>query len=85
MNHVLAVCDSETEYAYQLVDYLSNKKGFPFQVQLFTSEKTLMEYAKDYPVSVAMIAGKDYLGEIGENIIDHVFFLQKITEKNFRN
>ena len=56
MNHVLAVCDSETEYAYQLVDYFSNKKGFPFQVQLFTSEKTLMEYAKDYPVSVAMIA-----------------------------
>lgn len=75
MNHVLAVCDSETEYAYQLVDYLSNKKGFPFQVQLFTSERTLMEYAKDYPVSVAMIAGKDYLGEIGENIIDHVFLL----------
>ena len=27
MNHVLAVCDSEVEYAYQLVDYFSNKKG----------------------------------------------------------
>ena len=75
MNHVLAVCDSETEYAYQLVDYFCNKKGFPFQVQLFTSEKTLVEYARDYPVSVAIIASKDYRGEIRENIIDYVFLL----------
>lgn len=75
MNHVLAVCDSETEYAYQLVDYLSNKKGFPFQVQLFTSEKTLKEYAKDHPISVALIAGEDYSGEIKENFIDHIFLL----------
>ena len=83
MNHVLAVCDSETEYAYQLVDYFSNKKGFPFQVQLFTSEKTLMEYAKDYPVSVAMIAAKDYQGEVRESIIDHVFLLAEDNEEDF--
>ena len=83
MNHVLAVCDSETEYAYQLVDYFSNKKGFPFQVQLFTSEKTLMEYAKDYPVSVAMIAAKDYQGEVSESIIDHVFLLAEDSEEDF--
>ena len=75
MNHVLAVCDSEIEYAYQLVDYLSNKKGFPFQVQLFTSEKTLKEYAKDHPVSVALIAEKDYSEEMGKEAIDHIFLL----------
>ena len=37
MNHILAVCDSETEYAYGLVDYLNTRKGFPFEVQVFTS------------------------------------------------
>ena len=77
MNHVLAVCDSEVEYAYQLVDYLSNKKGFPFQIQLFTSEKTLCEYAKDHPVSVALIAEKDYLEKIENNFIDQIFLLKE--------
>lgn len=81
MNHVLAVCDSETEYAYQLVDYFSNKKGFPFQVQLFTSEKTLIEYAKNYPVSVAMIAAKDYREGTERNFINHVFLLSEDNEE----
>ena len=64
MNHILAVCDSETEYAYQLVDYLSNKKGFPFQVQLFTSGNTLKEYSLNHPISVALIAEKDFSEDI---------------------
>ena len=75
MNHVLAVCDSETEYAYQLVDYLSNKKGFPFQVQLFTSEKTLKEYSMHHPISIALIAQKDFSEEIREFPINHLLIL----------
>ena len=77
MNHVLAVCDSETEYAYQLVDYLSNKKGFPFQVQLFTSEKTLTKYAKDHAVSVALISEGEYSGKIEEGFIEHILLLRE--------
>ena len=75
MNHVLAVCDSETEYAYQLVDYLSNKKGFPFRVQLFTSEKTLTEYSLHHPISIALIAQKDFSEEIREFPINHLLIL----------
>lgn len=75
MNHILAVCDSETEYAYQLVDYLSNKKGFPFQVQLFTSEKTLKDYSVNHPISVALIAQKDFSEEIRDFPIDHLLVL----------
>lgn len=83
MNHVLAVCDSETEYAYQLVDYLSNKKGFPFQVQLFTSEKTLIKYAKDHAVSVALIAEGDYSGKMEEGFIEHILLLRE--DKNTKS
>lgn len=60
MNQILAVCDSEIEYAYQLVDYLSNKKNFPFQVQLFTSEETLTSYSLHHPIAVTLIAQKNY-------------------------
>ena len=56
MNHILAVCDSESAYAYQLADYLTNKKGFPFQVQLFTSIENLKEFAQKQPLSVALVS-----------------------------
>lgn len=75
MNHVLAVCDSETEYAYQLTDYFSNKKGFPFQVQLFTSDKTLKEYSVNHPISVALVAEKDFSEDIRDFPIDHLLLL----------
>ena len=49
MMYKLAVCDSEIEYASQLVDYFSNKKGFPLQAQLFSTMETLGEYSKKQP------------------------------------
>ena len=63
MHYVLAVCDSEIEYAYQLVNYLENKKGFPFGLQLFTSLDTLLVQAKKQPVFIALISQKDYQKE----------------------
>ena len=78
MNHVLAVCDSETEYAYQLVDYFSNKKGFPFRVQLFTSEKTLKEYSIHYPISIALIAQKDFIVDI---LVDGLRIIYRFLRK----
>lgn len=75
MNHVLAVCDSEVAYAYQLADYLSNKKGFPFQVQLFTSVDTLTEYSSKQPLEVALISEKDYVEDLKEFPIDHLLIL----------
>ena len=75
MNYVLAVCDSETEYAYQLVDYFSNKKGFPFRVQLFTSAATLKEYSVHHPISLALIAQKDFSEEIKAYPIEHLVVL----------
>ena len=85
MNHILAVCDSETEYAYQLVDYLSHKKGFPFQVQLFTSERTLKEYSANHPISIALIAEKDYSEEIKEFPVEHILLLGENSQKEYGN
>ena len=85
MNHVLAVCDSETEYAYQLVDYLSNKKGFPFRVQLFTSQNTLKEYSINHPISIALIAQKDFSEEIKEFPVEHILILGEDLGEEYRN
>ncbi len=75
MNHILAVCDSETEYAYRLVEYFSNKKGFPFQIQLFTSGNTLREYSVHHPISVVLIAEKDFSEDIREIGVEHLLVL----------
>lgn len=85
MNHILAVCDSEAEYAYQLVDYFSNKKGFPFRVQLFTSERTLKEYSAHYPISVALIAEKIFSEEIRKLPIDHLIILGEDYGKEYKD
>ena len=77
MNHILAVCDSEITYAYQLADYFTNKKGFPFQVQLFTSANTLEEYAKKKPLSVALISEKDYEEYLEQLPIEHLVILEE--------
>lgn len=80
MNQVLAVCDSEIAYAYQLVDYLGNKKNFPFQVQLFSSEKTLIEYSLHHPIAVILISQKDYYQQTIEMVTDHVVVLRENFE-----
>lgn len=85
MNHILAVCDSETEYAYRLVDYLGNKKGFPFQVQMFSSEKNLEEYAKNHPVLIALIAQKDFSEDIRNVAIEHIFILGEDCGKEIQD
>lgn len=77
MNHVLAVCDSEAAYAYQLVDYFTHKKGFPFQVQLFTSIQTLLEYTRKQTPAVAVVSEKDYVEELKNFPIDHVVLLKE--------
>lgn len=77
MNQILAICDSETAYAYQMMDYFCNKKGLPFQLQLFTSLKTLEEYAVNHPVCIALIAEKDYEIKMKELQIEHIVILQE--------
>ena len=79
MNYIMAICDSEIEYAYQLMNYLENKKGFPFQLQLFTSVDTLKEYMERQPVFIALISEKDYEGQTGLSKITHLFILGEET------
>lgn len=80
MNHILAVCDSETEYAYGLVDYLNTRKGFPFEVQVFTSTENLYEFACKHPLSVALVAGKDYEKSRQKLPVDHLILLGESRE-----
>ncbi len=75
MKHILAVCDSESGYAYGLADYLSTKKGFPFEVQVFTSSGRMKEFTQTHPLSVALVAEKDYCEDMKELPIEQMILL----------
>lgn len=56
MNHILAICDVQREYASKLGDYLNIKEGFPFQVRVFSTIEKLIEFAKLQIVEVALVS-----------------------------
>ena len=49
---VFAVCDLEVEYAYHFMEYLSKKKNIPFEVRVFTSVETLLEFARENEIEL---------------------------------
>lgn len=64
--NVLAICDSEQEYAYRLMDALSNKADFPFEMLTFTSKEKLYESLQRRPVQVLLVAHPDFSEEMKE-------------------
>lgn len=64
--HILAICDSEQEYAYHLMEYLCRKDGFPYEVQVFTDSENLGLYAKQTPIDMLVVAETDYRVQMQE-------------------
>lgn len=62
--NILAICDSEQEYAYRLMDALSQKEDFPFELLTFTSTERLYESVKERSVQVLLIAQRDFREEM---------------------
>lgn len=54
--NVLAICDPEQEYAYRLMDALSRKEDFPFEILTFTSVEKLYGSLMRRPVQILLIA-----------------------------
>lgn len=70
----LAICDSEQEYAYRLMDALSRKADFPFEILTFTSAQKLYEGLRRQPVQILLVAGSDYSEEM-QGLADRVILL----------
>lgn len=60
----LAICDSEQEYAYRLMDALSRKADFPFEMLTFTGTEKLYESLQMRPVQILLIAQTDFREEM---------------------
>ncbi len=45
--NIFAVCDLEMDYACNFMNYLNQKKNIPFEIQAFTSAKSLIAFGKE--------------------------------------
>ena len=53
---ILAICDSDQDYAQNLMEYISEKDGMPFKTIAFTKAESLLEYAKSRHIDILLIS-----------------------------
>lgn len=75
--NIFAVCDLEVEYAYHFMEYLSKKNNIPFEIRVFTSSQTFLDFVKDHPVEVLLIGEGAMCEEIREQQIGQIMILSE--------
>lgn len=74
---IFAVCDLEVDYAYHFMEYISKKKGIPFEIRVFTSVKTFCDFAKEHPVELLLISEKAMGKEVEALRIGQILILSE--------
>ena len=75
--NIFAVCDLEVEYAYNFMEYLSQRRNLPFEVQAFTSAEILCEYAKTQPIEILLISDKAMCEEVRRLKVNKLMILSE--------
>lgn len=81
MNHILAICDAEEEYASKLAEYLNLKEDFPFQVRYFTSPERLLQFANTQLVEV-VLTSEEWESSLFEKRTEWIILSLKKEGKN---
>lgn len=77
--NIFAVCDLEVDYAYHFMEYMSRKKSIPFEIRVFTSPETFLEYAKEHRVEILLISEKAMCEEVQKQEIGQIMILSEGT------
>lgn len=75
--NIFAVCDLEVDYACNFMDYLNQKKNVPFEIQAFTTVKSLIAYGKKTHIELLLISGKAMCREVRELNIGKIVILSE--------
>ena len=74
---IFAVCDLDSSYACNLMDYLNEKRSTPFEVQAFTNVESLKEFASEQEIEILLISTRAMCNEIRELPISRVVILSE--------
>lgn len=61
---ILALCDTEEEYAQYMTEYLRSHKEIPWEIHTYTEIPGLVEFAEREPVELLVVAENAYTQEV---------------------
>ena len=79
--NVIAVCDTEGEYACNFAEYLNSRKKLPFQAEAFTDVEKLRTYAGKNPPEILLIAEANVNEQIKELGTENMILLTENREQ----
>lgn len=79
--NVIAVCDSDAEYACNFAEYLNSRKKLPFQAEAFTNAGTLCDYAGKNPPEILLIAEADVDSQVEKLGTENMIVLSDEKDK----
>lgn len=74
---ILAVCDSEAEYASRMQEFLCTREELSFEIHSFTDIEKLEESSRKEKIEILLISESDYSGRIKELPIENIFMLNE--------
>ncbi|MGN0361586.1 MAG: hypothetical protein ACI4ET_01975 [Bilifractor sp.] len=75
MRKVLAICDTEKDYAIRFMDYLNRRQNLPFEIHSFTALESLKDFVREHPVEILLIAERAVTEEVRQLQIRTVILL----------
>lgn len=77
---ILAIFDSEEEYAYRLMDFISGKTNLPFEIYIFTEGSKFYSCARMKDIECLLISESVYKKDVDTLQIPHIIILSESGE-----
>ncbi len=74
---IFAICDLETTYTCNFVEYMHRKNSIPFEIMAFTGLESLKNYAADHRIEILLISEKAMTEEITKMDIGQIVILSE--------
>lgn len=74
---ILAICDSEPDYANGLMEYMLKKSNLPFRIHVFTNGRAFKDYILSEDIECLLIAENAYEKEVDSFGIPHIIILSE--------
>lgn len=77
---ILAILDSEENYAYRLMDYFSLKGDIPFEIHVFTQQDKFLSFQEKEEIECLLVSESAYLKKLESLNIPHIIVLSENGE-----
>lgn len=71
----LAVFDSDENYMKSFLEYVEEKKGMPFEMQMFTKKNLLLQYLEDSKPQLLLVAADEMSQDLEDCQADNIVIL----------